>query len=62
MSVTTVTSASELTEALASGASSIVVQGELSGMLMITLGRGVSLAGGTLKSGPRGCASPATTA
>jgi hypothetical protein len=41
-------------EALQSGVEEIEVQGTLSGMPMITLGRGVRLRGGTLKFGAKG--------
>jgi hypothetical protein len=49
-----VDSVAGLMEALQSGVEEIEVQGTLSGMPMITLGRGVRLRGGTLKFGAKG--------
>jgi hypothetical protein len=51
---TTVSTAAELTQALASGETSIEVQGEISGMPMITIGPGVSLNGGSLRFSAKG--------
>jgi len=50
----TVSTAAELTEALAAGEMSIEVHGEISGMPMITLGPGVSVTGGSLKFSAKG--------
>jgi hypothetical protein len=49
-----VDSVAGLMQALQSGVEEIEVQGTLSGMPMITLGRGVRLRGGTLKFGAKG--------
>lgn len=50
----TVSTAAELTEALAAGEMSIEVHGEISGMPMITLGPGVTVTGGSLKFSAKG--------
>ncbi|MER8029718.1 hypothetical protein ABTZ78_12215 [Streptomyces bauhiniae] len=52
--MTTVSTAQELQNALASGASQITVDGTVQGMPMITLGPGVCLRGGVLKFGAKG--------
>jgi hypothetical protein len=50
----TVRTGAELAEALASGVSRIVIEGELSGMPSVTLPPGASLRGGTLAFGAKG--------
>ncbi|WP_067821363.1 hypothetical protein [Nocardia inohanensis] len=49
-----VTDAGELTEALASGATEIIVEGQITGMPMITLPPGVTIRGGVLRFGAKG--------
>lgn len=51
---TTVTTAEELVEATRTEGAKVVVDGEISGMPMITLAPGVSLHGGVLRFGARG--------